>query len=87
MHITQGDYEGKSVIVSWVTPDKPGSSEVRYGLSKGKYDFTAKGSFTNYTFYTYKSGYIHKCFLNGLQVIKTLRFIVSRKESQCHLFV
>ncbi|KAK4727780.1 hypothetical protein R3W88_032697 [Solanum pinnatisectum] len=67
VHITQGDYEGKAVIVSWVTPDKPGSSEVRYGLSKGKYDFTAKGSFTNYTFYTYKSGYIHKCFLNGLQ--------------------
>ncbi|XP_059277766.1 bifunctional purple acid phosphatase 26-like [Lycium ferocissimum] len=67
VHITQGDYEGKAVLISWVTPDKPGPSQVRYGLSEGKYDFKAEGSFTNYTFYNYKSGYIHKCFLHGLQ--------------------
>lgn len=30
VHITQGDHEGKGVIISWVTPDEPGSSEVIY---------------------------------------------------------
>ncbi|KAJ0618514.1 putative Acid phosphatase [Helianthus annuus] len=30
VHITQGDNEGRGVIVSWVTPNEPGSSEVIY---------------------------------------------------------
>ncbi|MED6136333.1 hypothetical protein PIB30_055094 [Stylosanthes scabra] len=30
VHITQGDLEGKAMIVSWVTVDEPGSSDVRY---------------------------------------------------------
>lgn len=68
MHITQGDYDGKAVIVSWVTPDEPGSNKVRYGLSEGKYDFTAEGTVQNYTFYNYKSGYIHQCLVDGLKV-------------------
>lgn len=71
MHISQGDYNGKAVIITWVTADAPGSSQVRYGLSKGKYDFTAEGTLTNYTFYKYKSGYIHQCLVSGLQVVKT----------------
>lgn len=71
MHITQGDYDGKAVIISWITPDEPGSSQVRYGLSEGKYDFTAEGTVTNYTFYNYKSGYIHQCLVTGLQVVNT----------------
>lgn len=69
MHITQGDYAGKAVIISWVTADEPGSGQVHYGLSEGKYDFTAKGTVKNYTFYNYKSGYIHECLIDGLQVI------------------
>lgn len=68
MHITQGDYDGKAVIVSWVTPNEPGSSKVRYGLSEGKYDFSAEGQVHNYTFYDFKSGYIHQCLVNGLKV-------------------
>ncbi|XP_022886207.1 bifunctional purple acid phosphatase 26-like isoform X2 [Olea europaea var. sylvestris] len=67
VHITQGDYDGKAVIISWVTPDKPGSNQVRYGLSDGKYDFTAEGTVQNYTFYNYKSGYIHQCLIGGLE--------------------
>ncbi|KAL0325819.1 UNVERIFIED_CONTAM: Purple acid phosphatase 2 [Sesamum radiatum] len=30
VHITQGDHEGTGVIVSWVTPDEPGSNSVLY---------------------------------------------------------
>ncbi|OAY47013.1 bifunctional purple acid phosphatase 26 [Manihot esculenta] len=67
VHITQGDYNGEAVIISWVTPDNPGSSKVQYGVSKAKYDFTAEGTVTNYTFYKYKSGYIHHCLLDGLE--------------------
>ncbi|CAL1359070.1 unnamed protein product [Linum trigynum] len=67
VHITQGDYEGKAVIISWVTPDEPGSLKVQYGKSEKKYDLTAEGTVSNYSFYKYKSGYIHECLLDGLE--------------------
>ncbi|KAG6740974.1 hypothetical protein POTOM_056452 [Populus tomentosa] len=67
VHITQGDYDGKAVIISWVTPDEPGSSKVQYGVSKKSYDFTAEGAVRNYTFYNYTSGYIHQCLVDGLE--------------------
>ncbi|GJX02859.1 bifunctional purple acid phosphatase 26-like protein [Tanacetum coccineum] len=68
VHITQGDYDGKAVIIMWVTPDKPGSNQVRYGTSEKKYDFTAQGmKVKNYKFYNYTSGYIHKCLVDGLE--------------------
>jgi hypothetical protein len=72
VHITQGDYNGKAVIISWVTPDEPGTNKVQYGVSKKKYDFTAEGTVKNYTFYNYKSGYIHQCLVDGLEVINNL---------------
>lgn len=67
VHITQGDYDGKAVIISWVTPDEPGTSQVRYGTSEKKYDFAAEGKFKNYTFYNYTSGYIHHCLVDNLE--------------------
>ncbi|KAG6431551.1 hypothetical protein SASPL_109630 [Salvia splendens] len=67
VHITQGDYDGKAVIVSWITADEPGSNKVQYGLSDGKYHFTAEGIMQKYTFYNYTSGYIHHCLLDDLQ--------------------
>ncbi|KAI9117558.1 hypothetical protein K1719_011724 [Acacia pycnantha] len=67
VHITQGDYDGKAVIISWVTPDEPGPSKVQYGKSDNKYQFSAEGTVTNYTFYQYKSGYINHCLIEGLE--------------------
>ncbi|CAL9224872.1 unnamed protein product [Arabidopsis halleri] len=67
VHITQGDYDGKAVIISWVTPDEPGSSRVYYGAVQGKYEFVAQGTYHNYTFYKYKSGFIHHCLVSGLE--------------------
>ncbi|XP_050113879.1 bifunctional purple acid phosphatase 26-like isoform X1 [Malus sylvestris] len=67
VHITQGDYDGKAVIISWVMPDEPGDSKVQYGTSDKKYEFSAKGVVTNYTYYQYKSGYIHHCLVGGLE--------------------
>ncbi|CAN1290029.1 Bifunctional purple acid phosphatase 26 [Linum perenne] len=54
VHITQGDYEGKAVIVSWVTPQEPGSSTVQYGKSEKTYESTAQGTYA--TKYYYKIG-------------------------------
>lgn len=68
VHITQGDYDGKAVIISWVTPDEPGTSKVQYGTSENGYELSAEGIVTNYTFYKYKSGYIHHCLVDGLEV-------------------
>ncbi|GLU16867.1 hypothetical protein SLE2022_332740 [Rubroshorea leprosula] len=67
VHITQGDYDGKAVIISWVTADEPGPSRVQYGISKNRYDFTAEGKMTNYTMYRYKSGFIHQVLVDGLE--------------------
>ncbi|KAF3789036.1 Bifunctional purple acid phosphatase 26 [Nymphaea thermarum] len=67
VHITQGDYDGRAVIISWVTPNEPGSSKVFYGKSEHEYNHHAEGTFTNYTFYNYKSGYIHHCTINDLE--------------------
>ncbi|XP_051126994.1 bifunctional purple acid phosphatase 26-like isoform X2 [Andrographis paniculata] len=68
VHITQGDYDGKAVIISWITPDEPGSNTVKYGLSRKKYEFSAQGdTVRKYKFYNYTSGYIHRCLLDGLQ--------------------
>ncbi|KAK1413983.1 hypothetical protein QVD17_29720 [Tagetes erecta] len=67
VHITQGDYDGKAVIIIWVTPIEPGSNQVRYGKSENKYDFTAEGTVKNYTFYNYTSGYIHQCLVSDLE--------------------
>ncbi|XP_031250474.1 bifunctional purple acid phosphatase 26-like [Pistacia vera] len=67
VHIIQGDYSGKAVIISWVTVDEPGSSKVQYGTSENEYDFSVEGTMTNYTFYKYKSGYIHQCLIDGLE--------------------
>ncbi|KAL5547747.1 hypothetical protein UlMin_002978 [Ulmus minor] len=67
VHITQGDYDGKAVIISWVTPDEPRSNIVHYGKSGNNYELTAKGTVTNYTFYEYKSGYIHHCLVGDLE--------------------
>ncbi|KAK8543243.1 hypothetical protein V6N13_136228 [Hibiscus sabdariffa] len=67
VHITQGNYDGNAVIISWVTFGEPGFSEVQYGTSDKNYEFTAEGKMTNYTFYEYSSGYIHHVLLDDLK--------------------
>lgn len=66
VHITQGDHVGKGVIVSWVTPDEPGSSVVLYWSKNSGHKKKAKGKVNRYEFYNYTSGYIHHCTLNDL---------------------
>ncbi|KAM7511577.1 hypothetical protein LguiB_010452 [Lonicera macranthoides] len=81
VHITQGDYDGKAVIISWVTPDEPGRSQVIYGTSEKKYDFKAEGMVKTYTFYTYKSGYIHQCLVDGLEYDTKYYYKIGNSDS------
>ncbi|CAL1353612.1 unnamed protein product [Linum trigynum] len=68
VHITQGDHEGKAMIISWVTMDEPGSSEVVYWKENGSSQKkTAKGKYTTYKYYNYTSGYIHHCNIRKLE--------------------
>lgn len=67
VHITQGDYDGKAVLITWVTAEAPGSNTLHYGKSDSNYEFTAEGTVTNYTFYNYQSGFIHHSLVDGLE--------------------
>ncbi|KAM7258380.1 hypothetical protein ACFE04_014121 [Oxalis oulophora] len=68
VHITQGDLNGKGVIVSWVTIMEPGSNAVLYwseGSSHKKNK--ANGKLYTYKYFNYTSGYIHHCTITNLQ--------------------
>lgn len=67
VHITQGDHEGKAVIISWVTVDESGSNTVQYWAEKSKHKKKAKGIATSYKFYNYTSGHIHHCVVKNLK--------------------
>lgn len=68
VHITQGDHEGRGVIVSWVTPHEAGSTSVLYWAENSQLKKTANGIVTGYKYYNYTSGYIHHCTINNLEV-------------------
>ncbi|XP_073045674.1 purple acid phosphatase 2-like [Primulina eburnea] len=68
VHITQGDHEGKGVIISWVTMDEAGSSTVWYWTENNKQlKNKAEGNVTKYRYYNYTSGYIHHCVIQKLE--------------------
>lgn len=52
-----------------MTISEPGTSEVLYGKEEHNYEHSTQGKTTNYTFYDYKSGYIHHCLVDGLEVM------------------
>ena len=68
VHITQGDYEGNAVIISWITPDEPGSNTVLYWAENGKHKSHANGIVLTYKYFKYTSGYIHHCTIRNLVV-------------------
>ncbi|PIA27162.1 hypothetical protein AQUCO_08300098v1 [Aquilegia coerulea] len=67
VHITQGDLEGKGVIISWVTQEEPGSNTVLYWSKHDKQKSSAEGKYRTYKFYNYTSGYIHHCTIKNLK--------------------
>uniref|UniRef100_A0A7C9A4L0 Purple acid phosphatase n=1 Tax=Opuntia streptacantha TaxID=393608 RepID=A0A7C9A4L0_OPUST len=67
VHITQGDHEGRAVIVSWVTMDEPGSKKAMYWKENSKEKKFAIGKINKYKYYNYTSGYIHHCTIKHLE--------------------
>ncbi|KAL0308406.1 UNVERIFIED_CONTAM: Purple acid phosphatase 25 [Sesamum radiatum] len=69
VHITQGDHEGRSMIVSWVTPLHRSPNVVRYWEAKGNFnDYQQARARTNsYRYYNYTSGYIHHATIRRLK--------------------
>lgn len=68
VHVTQGNHGGNGVIISWVTPVKPGSNTVRYWYENGKPKSQAEATINTYRFFNYTSGYIHHCIIDDLEV-------------------
>ena len=74
VHITQGDYDGRGVIISWVTPVIKHPDVVSYwaagaeGKHKHKHKHTVHSAITAYKYYNYNSGYIHHATIKGLEV-------------------
>jgi|APAra0007618328_1042625.scaffolds.fasta_scaffold11345_3 hypothetical protein len=68
VHVTQGNHEGNGVIISWVTPVKPGSKTVQYWCENEKSRKQAEATVNTYRFFNYTSGYIHHCLIDDLEV-------------------
>ncbi|MCO5562362.1 hypothetical protein L7F22_015988 [Adiantum nelumboides] len=67
VHITQGDYDGRAVIISWVRPSNQAPHVLSYGLANDTSQFVEVNSnITSYTFANYKSGFIHHCVIKDL---------------------
>uniref|UniRef100_A0ACD5ZTM8 Uncharacterized protein n=1 Tax=Avena sativa TaxID=4498 RepID=A0ACD5ZTM8_AVESA len=81
VHITQGDHDGKAMIISWVTTIEPGSRTVLYGTSEHNLNCSAKGKLTRYTFYNYTSGYIHHCTIKKLKFDTKYYYAVGTEET------
>lgn len=56
------------MIVSWITPDEPGSSLVLYWAKGSEQKNSAEGFVVTYRFFNYTSGFIHHCFIENLEV-------------------
>ncbi|KAF5735991.1 hypothetical protein HS088_TW14G00121 [Tripterygium wilfordii] len=68
VHITQGDHDGRSVIVSWVTPRKAHSHVVKHwAADKCNHKHKTHASTTTYTYHKYKSGFIHHATIKRLE--------------------
>ncbi|XAR61701.1 4-nitrophenylphosphatase [Bertholletia excelsa] len=67
VHITQGDHEGRGLIISWTTPDEPGSNTVFYWAENSKHVNRAEGIVVTYEYFNYTSGFIHHCTINNLE--------------------
>nr|GLL48823.1 Purple acid phosphatase 1 [Ipomoea trifida] len=68
VHITQGDYEGRGVIISWTTPyDKAGANTVYYWAENSKVQKRAMGTVVTYKYYNYTSAFIHHCTIKDLE--------------------
>ncbi|WZZ85579.1 hypothetical protein YC2023_114158 [Brassica napus] len=82
VHITQGDVEGKAVIVSWVTQEAPGSDAVLYWKENSSKKLKAYGKSKTYKFYNYTSGHIHHCTIRNLEYDTKYYYVVGVGQTE-----
>ncbi|KAL1192300.1 Purple acid phosphatase 10 [Cardamine amara subsp. amara] len=82
VHITQGDVEGKAIIVSWVTQEAKGSNTVLYWKQNSSKKLKARGKTYTYKFYNYTSGYIHHCPIRNLEYDTKYYYVVGVGQTQ-----
>ncbi|KAJ4897018.1 Purple acid phosphatase 10 [Raphanus sativus] len=82
VHITQGDLEGKAVIVSWVTQEARGSNTVLYWKEHSCKKLKARGKSKTYKFYNYTSGHIHHCTIRNLEYDTKYYYIVGVGQTE-----
>ncbi|XP_010489216.1 PREDICTED: purple acid phosphatase 10 [Camelina sativa] len=82
VHITQGDVEGKAVIVSWVTQEAKGSNKVVYWKENSSKKHKAYGKTNTYKYYNYTSGYIHHCPIRNLEYDTKYYYVVGVGETE-----
>lgn len=72
VHLTQGDHNGRGMIISWVTPlNLDGSNVVTYWIASNVSDIKRrkkKASTSSYKFYDYSSGFLHHATIKNLEV-------------------
>ena len=71
VHITQGDHNGRGMIISWVTPiNDDGSNVVQYWVADGDESTkkSAEASTSTYRYYDYASGFLHHATIKKLEV-------------------
>ncbi|KAL9831386.1 Purple acid phosphatase 19 [Arabidopsis thaliana] len=93
VHITQGDHDGRGMIISWVTPlNEDGSNVVTYWIanSDGSDNKSAIATISSYRYYDYTSGYFHHATslrqFNFMTAPKTLYNYMSNPKGQAVLF-
>ncbi|ESR38829.1 hypothetical protein CICLE_v10027113mg [Citrus x clementina] len=67
VHITQGDHDGRSVIVSWVTPDEKYPNVVTHWEANSKRKHKTHSIIKTYRYFNYSSGYIHHATIKRLK--------------------
>ncbi|CDY71707.1 BnaCnng74060D, partial [Brassica napus] len=70
VHITQGDHNGRGMIISWVTPiNDDGSNVVQYWVADGDESTkkSAEASTSTYRYYDYASGFLHHATIKKLE--------------------
>ncbi|KAG8492108.1 hypothetical protein CXB51_015737 [Gossypium anomalum] len=80
VHITQGDMDGSGVIISWITPDEPGSNMVYYWSENSNHKNKAEGIIVRYFDY-YNAGF---CLVSLCFVLCLVWFLKTGDLGQTH---
>ncbi|KAM7516180.1 hypothetical protein LguiA_005763 [Lonicera macranthoides] len=92
VHITQGDLDGRGVIISWVTPLKRHPSTVAiweahsHSQNNHNHRKIIHAKTTSYKYYNYTSGYIHHATVKNLKYNTKYIYELGKGDAQRRFF-